>query len=187
MNTTKEIIADCEHRMTKAIEAFHNELNKIRTGRASTALLDTVKVDAYGTMMSLNQVANLSVPDAHTLAVQPWDRGMAGAIEKAIRDANLGLNPSSDGTTVRVPMPPLTEERRKEITKLVKKHGEESKIAIRNVRRDAMKHLEKAEADEHFSEDERKRGEDDIQKKTDLKVKDIDALVVAKEKEVMAV
>src|SRR4051812_11445893 len=114
MNTTKEIIADCEHRMAKAIEACHNELNKIRTGRASTALLDTVKVDAYGTIMSLNQVANLSVPDAHTIAVQPWDRGMNNAIEKAIRDANLGLNPSSDGTTVRVPMPPLTEERRKE-------------------------------------------------------------------------
>ena len=187
MNTTKEIISDCEHRMSKAIEACQNEMNKIRTGRASTALLDTVKVDAYGTMMSLNQVANLSVPDAHTISVQPWDRGMAGAIEKAIRDANLGLNPASDGTSVRVPMPPLTEERRKEITKLVKKHGEEAKIAVRNVRRDAMENLKKAEKAEHFSEDERKRGEDDVQKKTDQKVKDIDALVVSKEKEVMAV
>ena len=106
MNTTKEIIADCEHRMAKAIEALHNEMNKIRTGRASTALLDTVKVDAYGTMMSLNQVANLTVPDAHSIAIQPWDRGLSGAIEKAIRDAGLGLNPSSDGTFVRVPMPP---------------------------------------------------------------------------------
>ncbi len=187
MNTTKEIIADCEHRMVKAIEALHNELNKIRTGRASTALLDTVKVDAYGTMMSLNQVANLSVPDAHSIAIQPWDRGLANHIEKAIRDAGLGLNPSSDGTFVRVPMPPLTEERRKEITKLVKKHGEDAKIAVRNVRRDAMEHLKKAEKAEHFSEDERKRGEDEIQKKTDQKVKDIDALVISKEKEVMAV
>src|SRR5437868_1704815 len=187
MNTTKEIIADCEHRMAKAIDALHNELNKIRTGRASTALIDTVKVDAYGTMMSLNQVANLSVPDAHTITIQPWDRGLSGHIEKAIRDAGLGLNPSSDGTFVRVPMPPLTEERRKEITKLVKKHGEEAKIAVRNVRRDAMEHLKKAEKAEHLSEDERKRGEDDIQKKTDQKVKDIDALVASKEKEVMAV
>ncbi|MEI8133921.1 MAG: ribosome recycling factor [bacterium] len=187
MNTTKEIIADCEHRMAKAIESCQNELNKIRTGRASTALLDSVKVDAYGTMMTLNQVANLSVPDAHTIAIQAWDRGLTSAIEKAIRDANLGFNPSSDGTFVRVPMPPLTEERRKEITKLVKKLGEDSKVAIRNVRRDAMEHLKKAEKEDHFSEDERKRGEDDIQKKTDLKVKDIDGIVAAKEKEVMAV
>ena len=187
MNTTKEIIADCDHRMAKALESCNNELSKIRTGRASTALLDTVKVDAYGTMMTLNQVANLSVPDAHSIAIQPWDRGLSGAIEKAIRDANLGLNPSSDGTFVRVPMPPMTEERRKEITKIVKKLGEEAKISIRNVRRDAMEHLKKAEKDEHFSEDERKRGEDDVQKKTDHKVKEIDALVVAKEKEVMAV
>ena len=187
MNTTKEIIVDCDHRMAKALDSFNNELNKIRTGRASTALLDTVKVDAYGTMMTLNQVANLSVPDAHSIAIQPWDRGLSSAIEKAIRDANLGLNPSSDGTFVRVPMPPMTEERRKEITKIVKKLGEEAKISIRNVRRDAMEHLKKAEKEEHFSEDERKRGEDDVQKKTDQKVKDIDALVIAKEKEVMAV
>ncbi len=187
MNTTKEIITDCDHRMAKALESFNNELSKIRTGRASTGLLDTVKVDAYGTMMTLNQVANLSVPDAHSIAIQPWDRGLSGAIEKAIRDANLGLNPSSDGTFVRVPMPPMTEERRKEITKIVKKLGEEAKISIRNVRRDAMEHLKKAEKEEHFSEDERKRGEDDIQKKTDQRVKDIDGLVAAKEKEVMAV
>jgi ribosome recycling factor len=187
MNNIKDILHDTDVRMGKSVEAFHNELGKIRTGRASTGLLDTVKVDAYGSPMSLNQVANLTVPDAHTIAIQAWDKGMLNAIEKGIRDANLGLNPTNDGNIVRVPMPPLTEERRKEIGKLVKKLGEEAKISIRNVRRDSMEHLKKAEKAEHFSEDDRKRGEDDVQKKTDVKVKEIDALVAAKEKEVMAV
>jgi ribosome recycling factor len=187
MTNIKDILHDCDSRMAKSIESLIHELTKIRTGRASTALLDTVKVDAYGSMMTLNQVANLTVPDAHTIAIQPWDKGLASHIEKAIRDANLGLNPGSDGTIIRVPMPPLTEERRKEITKLVKKLGEESKIAVRNVRRDAMEHLKKAEKAEHFREDDRKKGEDEVQKKTDAKVKEIDNLVAAKEKEVMAV
>ncbi|MBS1903411.1 MAG: ribosome recycling factor [Bacteroidetes bacterium] len=187
MNTTKEILHDCEVRMTKAVESFVHELSKIRTGRASTALLDTVRVDAYGSPMALNQVANVTTPDAHTIAIQAWDKGLMGAIEKAIMAANLGLTPSNDGTMIRVPMPPLTEERRKEIVKLVKKLGEESKVSIRNVRRDAMEHLKKAEKAEHFSEDDRKRAEDDVQKKTDGKVKDIDAIVATKEKEVMAV
>lgn len=187
MNSTKEILHDTDVRMGKSVEAFNHELAKIRTGRASTALLDTVKVEAYGSPMSLNQVANLTVPDAHTIAIQPWDKGMLNAIEKGIRDANLGLNPTSDGNIVRVPMPPLTEDRRKEIVKLVKKLGEEAKVSVRNVRRDSMEHLKKAEKAEHFSEDERKRGEDDVQKKTDLNVKEIDGLVAAKEKEVMAV
>jgi ribosome recycling factor len=187
MNTTKEILQDCEHRMSKAVESFVHELSKIRTGRASTALLDTVRVDAYGSPMALNQVANVTTPDAHTIAIQSWDKGLIGSIEKAILAANLGLTPANDGTTIRVPMPPLTEERRKEIVKLVKKLGEESKVAIRNVRRDAMEHLKKAEKAEHFSEDDRKRGEDEVQKKTDLKVKDIDAIIATKEKEVMAV
>jgi ribosome recycling factor len=173
--------------MTKAVESFMHELSKIRTGRASTALLDTVRVDAYGTPMALNQVANVTTPDAHTIAIQAWDKGLMGSIEKAIQAANLGLNPSNDGIMIRVPMPPLTEERRKEIVKLVKKLGEEAKVSIRNVRRDSMEHLKKAEKAEHFSEDERKRGEDDVQKKTDGKVKDIDSLVATKEKEVMAV
>lgn len=187
MNTTKEILHDCENRMSKAVESFMHELTKIRTGRASTALLDTVRVDAYGSPMALNQVANVTVPDAHTIAIQAWDKGLMGSIEKAIMAANLGLTPSNDGILIRVPMPPLTEDRRKEIVKLVKKLGEDAKISIRNVRRDAMEHLKKAEKAEHFSEDERKRGEDDVQKKTDGKVKDIDALVATKEKEVMAV
>ncbi len=187
MTTIKEILNDCDTRMNKAIDACRNELMRIRTGRASTALLDTVKVDAYGTLSPLNQVASLTVPDAHMIAITPWDKGMLGPIEKAIQAANLGLNPSNDGKMVRVPMPPLTEERRKEITKLVKKFGEDAKVAIRNVRRDSMEHLKKAEKDSHLSEDERKRGEDEIQKRTDHHVKDIDSLVATKEKEVMAV
>jgi ribosome recycling factor len=187
MTTIKEILTDCDARMKKSIDAFHNELNKIRTGRASTALLDTVKVDAYGAMMSLNQVANVAVPDAHTITIQPWDKGLSHAIEKAIQNANLGLNPANDGTLIRVPLPPLTEDRRKEIVKLVKKLGEEAKVACRNVRRDSNEHLKKAEKAEHFSEDERKRGEDEIQKRTDQHVKEIDGLVAAKEKEIMAV
>jgi ribosome recycling factor len=187
MNSTKEILTDCETRMSKALENLRNEMAKIRTGRATTGLLDTVKVEAYGSETPLNQVGNLSVTDAHTISIQVWDKSMMGAVEKAIRNANLGFNPMNDGTMIRVPMPPLTEDRRKEIVKLVKKFGEEAKVSVRNVRRDAMEHLKKAEKAEHFSEDERKRGEDDVQKKTDGKIKDIDALVSAKEKEVMAV
>ena len=187
MTTIKDILHDCETRMAKAIESLRHELAKIRTGRATTALLDTVKVDAYGAESPINQVANLSVPDAHTIAIQVWDKSLMSAIEKAIRAANLGLNPMNDGQIIRVPMPPLTEERRKEIVKLVKKFGEDSKVAVRNIRRDAMEHLKKAEKDQHFSEDDRKRGEEDVQKKTDGKIKDIDSLVAVKEKEVMAV
>ena len=187
MTSIKEILADCDHRMVKAVDSFIHELSKIRTGRASTALLDTVKVDAYGSQSPINQVANVTVPDAHTIAIQPWDKGMMGSIEKGILAANLGLTPSNDGTVIRVPIPPLTEERRKEIVKLVKKLGEESKVSIRNVRRDAMEHLKKAEKADHFSEDDRKRGEDDVQKKTDGRVKEIDGIIASKEKEVMAV
>ena len=187
MTSIKEILNDCETRMTKALENLRNELSKIRTGRASTALLDTVKVEAYGSEVPINQVANVSVSDAHTLSLQVWDKGLMGHVEKAIRSANLGLNPVNDGQAIRVPMPPLTEERRKEIVKLVKKFGEEAKVAVRNIRRDAMEHLKKAEKDQHFSEDERKRGEDEVQKKTDSKTKDIDNIVAIKDKEVMAV
>lgn len=187
MTSTKEILTDCETRMSKALENLRHELAKIRTGRASTALLDTVKVDAYGSEVPINQVGNITVADAHSLTVQVWDRGLMGHVEKAIRSANLGLNPVNDGQMIRVPMPPLTEERRKEIVKLVKKFGEESKVAVRNIRRDAMEHLKKAEKDEHFSEDERKRGEEEVQKKTDGKTKEIDQIVAIKDKEVMAV
>ena len=187
MTSIKDILADCETRMGKAVENVRNELSKIRTGRASTGLLDAVKVEAYGSEMPLNQVANLSVTDAHTITVQVWDKGMMGAVEKGIRNANLGLNPMNDGQVIRVPMPPLTEERRKEISKLVKKFGEEGKVALRHVRHDAIEHLKKSEKEQHFREDDRKRGEDDVQKKTDYHSKEIDNVVAIKEKEVMSV
>ena len=183
----KEILKQTEEKMHKAVDVVRQELVKIRTGKATTALLDGVKVDCYGTNMSLHQVANVSVLDAHTISVQPWDKNMVGPVDKAIQAANLGLNPVSDGTVIRVPIPALNEERRKEMVKLVKKFAEEGKVAIRNIRRDAIEHLKKSEKDEHFSEDERKRAETDVQKMTDKSVKDADALVVLKEKEIMEV
>jgi ribosome recycling factor len=184
---TKEILKHTEEKMHKAVEVVRHELTKIRTGKATTALLDGVRVDYYGSPMTLQQVANVSVLDVHTISVQPWDKGMVGPIDKAIQAANLGLNPVSDGTVIRVPIPPLNEERRKELVKLVKKFAEEGKIAVRNVRRDAIEHLKKSEKSEHFSEDDRKRAEADVQKMTDKFVKDADALVVLKEKEIMEV
>ncbi|MBS4027250.1 MAG: ribosome recycling factor, partial [Ignavibacteriales bacterium] len=171
----------------KAVETVRLELTKIRTGKATTALLDGVKVDYYGTMMPLNQVANISIPDIHMIAIQPWEKGMLQPIEKAILSANLGFNPANDGTIIRVPIPPLNEERRKELVKLTKKFGEEGKVAIRNVRRDALEHLKKAEKEEHFSEDERKRGEQDVQKMTDTHIAEVDQLLAKKEKEIMEV
>jgi ribosome recycling factor len=183
----KDILKHTEEKMQKATEVVRQELTKIRTGKATTALLDGIKVDYYGSPMSLNQVANVSVMDAHTIAVQPWDKAMVSPIEKAIQAANLGLNPIPDSNLVRVPIPPLNEERRKELVKLVKKFAEEGKIAVRNVRRDAIEHLKKSEKEEHFSEDERKRGETEVQKMTDKFIKDIDTLVVVKEKEIMEV
>jgi ribosome recycling factor len=183
----KQILKDGEARMHKAVEVVRAELTKIRTGKATTALLDSVKVDYYGTMTPLNQVGSVSVPDVHLITITPWDKGMLVNIEKAILAANLGLNPGTDGTVVRVPIPPLNEERRKELVKLVKKFGEEGKVAIRNIRRDTNEHLKKAEKEEHFSEDERKRGELDVQKYTDNHIKDVDNLLAAKEKEIMEV
>ena len=183
----KEIMKQTEEKMHKATEVVRHEFVKIRTGKATTALLDGIKVECYGSLMSLNQVANISVPDVHTIFVQPWDKNMVSPIEKAIIAANLGLNPVTDSQTVRVPIPPLNEERRKDLVKLVKKFAEEGKVAIRNIRRDAIEHLKKSEKAEHFSEDERKRGEGDVQKMTDKFIKDIDGLVVLKEKEIMEV
>ena len=183
----KEIMKQTEDKMHKAIEVVRNELVKIRTGKATTALLDGIKVDCYGSHMSLNQVANLSIPDVHTIFVQPWDKSMLSPIEKAILAANLGLNPVTDSQAIRIPVPPLNEERRRDLVKLVKKFAEEGKIAIRNIRRDAIEHLKKSEKAEHFSEDDRKRGEGDVQKMTDKSIKDIDSLVVLKEKEIMEV
>ena len=187
MTSSKEILKHADEKMKKAVEVVREELAKIRTGKATTALLDGVNVDYYGTMTPLNKVANVSTPDVHTIAIQPWEKSLIGPIEKSILAANLGLNPVGDGALVRVPIPPLNEERRKELVKLTKKFGEDGKIAIRNVRRDAVEHLKKAEKDEHMSEDERKRSEQEVQKLTDKFIKDIDALLATKEKEIMEV
>ncbi|HYQ87644.1 MAG TPA: ribosome recycling factor [Bacteroidota bacterium] len=184
---TKEILKQTEEKMHKATEVVRQELAKIRTGKATTALLDGVKVEYYGAHMPLHQVANVSVKDVHTIGVTPWDKNMVVPIEKAIAAANLGLNPVADGQVIRVPIPPLNEERRKELVKLVKKFAEEGKIAVRNVRRDAIEHLKRSEKAEHFSEDERKRAEGEVQKMTDRFIKDIDTLVTVKEKEIMEV
>lgn len=183
----KQILKETEDKMVKAVDVTRQEFIKIRTGKATTALLDGIKVDYYGSMVPLKQVANVGVSDVHTIIVQPWEKSMIPPIEKAILMANLGLNPINDGTIVRVPIPPLNEERRKELVKLVKKFAEDGKIAIRNVRRDAIEHLKKAEKQEHFSEDERKRGESEVQKLTDKYIKEIDNLVALKEKEIMEV
>jgi ribosome recycling factor len=183
----KEILKEAETKMHKALEVVRQELVKIRTGKATTALLDGLKVDYYGTMTALNQVGNVSVADIHSLTVQPWDKSMLDHIIKAIQTANLGLNPIKDAEMVRIPIPPLNEERRRELVKLTKKFGEEGKIAVRNIRRDAIEHLKKSEKAEHFSEDERKRGESEVQKMTDKLIKDIDTLLLHKEKEIMEV
>lgn len=183
----KDIIRQTEEKMNKAVEVVRHEFVKIRTGKATTALLDGVKVDYYGSQSPLQQVANVSVKDIHTITVQPWDKTMIQPIEKAIIAANLGLNPITDANGIRVPIPPLNEERRKELVKLVKKFAEEGKIAVRNVRRDAIEHLKKSEKLEHFSEDERKRAELDVQKMTDKYIKEVDVLVELKEKEIMEV
>lgn len=182
-----DILKQAEDKMHKAVDACRRELVKIRTGKATTGLLDAVRVDYYGTPTPLNQVGNLSVLDAHTLAITPWDRTAIQAIEKAIRSADLGLNPANDGTVIRIPIPPLNEERRRELVKLVKKFGEEGKISLRNIRRDAIDHLKKAEKDEHVSEDERKVSEKRVQDMTEKHTKEIDQLLADKEKDIMEV
>jgi ribosome recycling factor len=181
------ILKETRDKMHKATEVVRQELVKIRTGKATTALLDGIKVEYYGTMVPLTQVGNVSVADVHTLTVQPWEKQMLDAVQKAVLAANLGLNPIKDADIVRIPIPPLNEERRRDLVKLAKKFGEEGKVAIRNVRRDAIEHLKKSEKAEHFSEDERKRAETETQKMTDKYIKDIDALLTLKEKEIMEV
>ncbi len=173
--------------MDKTVEAFRNEIAKIRTGKATTALLDGIKVDYYGTMSPLSQVGNVSVLDAHTLAITPWDKSMVQAIDKAILASALGLNPISDGTNIKIPIPPLTEERRKELVKLVKKFSEDSKVALRNVRRDANDHLKKQEKEKKLTEDELKEAEKETQKLTDEHIVKIDEIFKHKEKEIMEV
>ncbi|AEG92836.1 ribosome recycling factor [Ramlibacter tataouinensis] len=187
MSTIAEIKKTTQAKMDQSIAAFKNNLTKIRTGRANPALLDTVQVDYYGSMMPISQVANVSLLDARTISVQPWEKGMGAKIEKAIRESDLGLNPASMGDLIRVPMPPMSEERRKEMTKLVRHEGENAKIAIRNLRRDANEHVKKLVKDKQASEDDQKRSEADIQKVTDRHIAEIDSMVAAKEQEIMAV
>ena len=174
-------------KMDQSIEAFKNNLTRIRTGRANPALLDSVQVEYYGSMVPLSQVANVSAIDARTLSVQPWEKNMGAKIEKAIRESDLGLNPASMGDLIRVPMPPMTEERRKEMTKLVRHEGESAKIAVRNLRRDANDAVKKLVKDKEISEDDQKRSEADIQKITDKDIATIDQLVAGKEQDIMAV
>lgn len=174
-------------KMDLAISAFKNNLTKIRTGRANPALLDSVHVDYYGAMLPISQVANVSLLDARTISVQPWEKGMGAKIEKAIRDSDLGLNPASMGDLIRVPMPAMSEERRKELTKVVRGEGESAKIAVRNLRRDANDAIRKAVKDKLATEDDQKRIEAEIQKVTDRHVTEVDRLVAAKEQEIMAV
>lgn len=182
-----EIKQTLEGKMDQSISAFKNNLTKIRTGRANPALLDSVHVDYYGAMLPISQVANVSLLDARTISVQPWEKGMGAKIEKAIRDSDLGLNPSSMGDLIRVPMPAMSEERRKELTKVVRHEGESAKIAVRNLRRDANEAVKKAVKDKLASEDEQKRSEAEIQKMTDRHITEVDRLVAAKEQDLMAV
>lgn len=185
--TIADIKKTMESKMDQSIEALKNHLSKIRTGRANPSLLDAVQVEYYGSMVPLSQVANVALLDARTISVQPWEKGMGAKIEKAIRESDLGLNPAAMGDLIRVPMPPMSEERRKEMTKLVRSEGENAKIAVRNLRRDANEAVKKLVKDKAASEDDQKRSEADIQKLTDKHVATIDQLVSAKEQEVMAV
>ena len=181
------ILKDAEMRMKKSVDAVRDELTKLRTGRASTALLDHIKVDYYGNPTPINQAATVSVADARTLAVNPWEKNMVPVIEKAIMESDLGLNPVTAGDVIRIPLPPLTEERRKEMTKLVKAEGENGKIALRNIRRDANHHLKELLKSKELPEDEEKKALDEIQKLTDRYSEQIDSVVHEKEQEIMEV
>jgi ribosome recycling factor len=182
-----DIKKTAEQKMHKTVEALKVDLGKVRTGRAHTGILDHVMVDYYGTMTPVNKVANVTLSDARTISVQPWEKKMASVIEKAIRDSDLGLNPSSQGDVIRVPMPALTEERRRDLIKVVKTEGEGAKVAVRNVRRDANAHLKEELKAKTISEDEDKRAVDDIQKLTDRHIAEIDKLIAEKEKDLIAV
>ncbi len=184
---TSEIKKQAEHKMIKSVDSYKNTLTKIRTGRAHAGLLDHVQIDYYGSMMPINQVATVTASDARTLTVQPFEAKMAPTIEKAIRDADLGLNPASNGSTVRVPMPALTEERRKELIKVVKGEAEEAKVAVRNIRRDANSDLKAKLKEKLITEDDDKKGQDYIQKMTDKFIIEIDKVTADKEKELLTV
>jgi ribosome recycling factor len=187
INMIEEIKKDNRHKMELAVEILRGALSRLRTGKATPALLDGVMVNYYGSNMPIKQVANVSAPDARILVVQPWEKSLLGEIEKAILKSDLGLNPTNDGIVVRIPIPALTEERRHSLVKLVKKEGEDAKVAIRNIRRDANEKIKKAEKDHQISEDDQHRGQEKIQEITDEFTNKIDALLSMKEKEIMEI
>jgi len=182
-----EIKKQAVEKMAKSVDTLKHDLSKVRTGRAHAGLVDHLKVDYYGTETPIPQVANVTLADARTIQIQPWDKKMVHAVEKAIRDSDLGVNPATSGDVIRVPMPPLTEERRREMTKIVKHEGENAKVAVRNIRRDAMNHVKALLKEGEVSEDDDKRAEKEIQQLTDKSIGDIDKIVADKEKELMAV
>ena len=182
-----EILDDAKTRMNKSVESLKSELTRLRTGRANTALLDSIKVDYYGSATPLSQVANINVQDARTLSVQPWEKNMVQAIEKAILESDLGLNPMSAGDVMRIPIPPLTQERRMDLVKVVKSEGEGGKVAVRNIRRDAISHIKELLKDKDISEDDERRAEEQVQKLTDTYVASIDGLLKEKEDELMEI
>ena len=184
MSDLQSIEKQAREQMLKAVDNTKREFTSIRSGKASPALLDTVRVDAYGQSMPINQVAGVSAPEPRLITVQPWDKGLIGAIEKAIQAADLGLNPANDGTLIRVPLPPLTEERRKELVKLVHKLAEEGRVAVRHARTEAIQRVKKVE---HVSDDDKRRADKDVQKLHDDAIHQIDALIKAKEQEIMEV
>ena len=185
--TIADIRKQATDKMAKSVETLKHDLAKVRTGRAHTGLIDHLRVDYYGTETPINQVASVTLSDARTISIQPFEKKMVQAVEKVIRDSDLGVNPATSGDVIRVPMPPLTEERRKELTKIVKHEGENAKVAVRNIRRDAITHLKDLLKKSEVSEDEEKRAADEVQKLTDKSIADIDKLVAEKERELMAV
>ena len=187
MSTIGEVKKNTEQKMQKSVEALKTDLSKVRTGRAHPGILDHVQVDYYGSMVPLSQVANVSLIDARTIGISPWEKKMTGAIEKAIRDSDLGLNPASQGDMIRIPMPPLTEERRRERVKVVKSEAEDARIAVRNLRRDANSALKDMLKEKSVSEDDERKAQDDVQKLTDRFIGEIEKLIQAKEIELLAV
>lgn len=185
--TIQEIVADSELRMNKSVEKLRLDFTHIRTGKASVGLVEPIRVDAYGSEMPLSQVASVSTPDAKTIVIQPWDKSVMSAVEKAIMKSDLGLHPSNDGTVIRLVVPPLTEERRRDLVKMVKKFSEEAKVAVRNIRRDANEHIKKLEKNHEVSEDDSVKAEKRIQDVTDRHIKDMDHLFELKEKEILDV
>ncbi len=184
---TDQLIQDLQKRMEASVEVLKKEFSGLRTGRASISLLDPIHVDAYGSKMPLNQVGTVSAPEARMLSVQVWDQGMVTAVEKAIRESDLGLNPSSDGNLIRIPLPDLSEERRKELVKVAAKYAEQSRISIRNIRRDGIESVRKMEKDGEISEDDKHHLQDEVQKVTDSEIKKVDELLAHKEKDIMTV